>query len=185
MWDEESKNGKRRLIKLKIIKHEKIFAISLLIGISLSMLGGSGVQIPDLSDMSLELKVPKILKLEQTFAENEFIPISSYDRWLLNLGIRLSSEYNVSSLNYDSGNTYDLEYLSHLLKLQSQYERYIASVKNYDWERNDFVIAVDSFESELGEINHKIIFLKNSTSEIIYVEEHKKYEKFLPSMFPQ
>ncbi len=180
---EEAKIERRNLIKLKITKHKKIFIISVLIGISLLVLGGINFQTINHSDRALELKTPKIMELEQSFAEQGFLKILHYDEWLLNQGIELSSEYNRSSLNHDSGKKSDFEYLIQLLTLKKQYEKYITSVKNYDWKQDESMIVIDSLKSEFAEINHKKILLKNSKSDIPYIENHEKFSEFLPSMF--
>lgn len=103
---------------------------------------------------------------------------------IMNMGVRISTQYNQASFDYSSGRITDTEYYKILFNLRENYEAYLTFSDSYVGE-GDILIQKKSMNQELKKINEELTILKNSEKFEIpkYLSENEKYKKFLPSMF--
>ena len=102
----------------------------------------------------------------------------------MNMGIRISTQYNHASYDYSSESITDLEYYTILYNLREDYYAYLQFSDSYVGE-GDILLQKKSMIQELKEITDQITLLKNSGKFEIpkYLSENEKYKKFLPDMF--
>jgi len=103
---------------------------------------------------------------------------------IINMGVRISTQYNHASFDYLSGKITDLNYYTILYNLREDYYAYLTFSDSYVGE-GDILVQKKSMIEELKEITDQITILKNSKKFEIpkYLSEDEKYKKFLPGMF--
>jgi hypothetical protein len=124
---------KESVLKSKILKHKEILLIASLVGFLLFSLAGIEIQ-----------------NSSKTFDEDA----------VLNYMMIISDRYNTSYFMHENMHIDDAQYLSELLALQIEYEKYLSAVKNHDWSVANSMITINSLEFELEKINQEILFLE-------------------------
>lgn len=120
-------------LKSKILKHKEVLIIASLVGILLFSLAGIEIQ-----------------NSNMTYDEGA----------VLNYMIIISDKYNTFYFMYENMQIDDAQYLSELLKIKIDYEKYLTAFENHDWNDDSSMITFNSFEFELNKINQEILFLK-------------------------
>lgn len=123
----------KSVLKSKILKHKEVLMIASLVGILLFSLAGIEIQ-----------------NSNMTYDEDA----------VLNYMITISDKYNTFYFMYENMQIDDAQYLSELLKIKIDYEKYLTAFKNHDWSESNSMITFNSFEFELDKINQEILFLK-------------------------
>ena len=124
---------KESVLKSKILKHKEVLLIASLVGFLLFSLAGIEIQ-----------------NSNQTFDEDA----------VLNYMMIISDRYNTSYFMHENMHIDDAQYLSELLELQIEYEKYLGAVENHDWQVSNFMVTINSLEFELEKINQEILFLE-------------------------
>jgi hypothetical protein len=124
---------KESVLKSKILKHKEVLLIASLVGFLLFSLAGIEIQ-----------------NSNQTFDEDA----------VLNYMMIISDRYNTSYFMHENMHIDDAQYLSELLELQIEYEKYLGAVENHDWQVSNFMVTINSLEFELDKINQEILFLE-------------------------
>ena len=124
---------KKSVLKSKILKHKEVLLIASLVGFLLFSLAGIEIQ-----------------NSNKTFDEDA----------VLNYMMIISDKYNISYFMHENMQIDDAQYLSELLIIKTDYEKYLTAVANYDWKEDSSMITIDSLEFELGKINQEILFLE-------------------------
>jgi hypothetical protein len=124
---------KESVLKLKILKHKEVLLIASLVGFLLFSLAGIEIQ-----------------NSNQTFDEAA----------VLNYMMIISDRYNTSYFMHENMHIDDAQYLSELLELQIEYEKYLGAVENHDWQVSNSMVTINSLEFELDKINQEILFLE-------------------------
>ena len=119
--------------KSKILKHKEVLIIASLVGILLFSLAGIEIQ-----------------NSNMTYDEDA----------VLNYMITISDKYNTFYFMHENMQIVDAQYLSELLKIKVDYEKYLTAFENHDWSESNSMITFNSFEFELDKINQEILFLK-------------------------
>ena len=70
---------------------------------------------------------------------------------VLNYMIIISDLYNTSYFMHENMYIDDAQYLSELLALQIEYEKYLTAVENHEWTVDSSMITINSLEFELGD----------------------------------
>jgi hypothetical protein len=124
---------KKSIFKSKILKHKEVLLIASLVGFLLFSLAGIEIQ-----------------NSNKTFDEDA----------VLNYMMIISDRYNTSYFMHENMHIDDAQYLSDLLAVQIEYEKYLSAVENHDWAVSSSMITLDSLEFELGKINQEILYLE-------------------------
>jgi hypothetical protein len=124
---------KKSIFKSKILKHKEVLLIASLVGFLLFSLAGIEIQ-----------------NSNKTFDEDA----------VLNYMMIISDRYNTSYFMHENMHIDDAQYLSDLLAVQIEYEKYLSAVENHDWAVSSSMITIDSLEFELGKINQEILYLE-------------------------
>ena len=124
---------KESVLKSKILKHKEVLLIASLVGFLLFSLAGIEIQ-----------------NSNQTFDEAA----------VLNYMMIISDRYNTSYFMHENMHIDDAQYLSELLELQIEYEKYLGAVENHDWQVSNSMVTINSLEFELDKINQEILFLE-------------------------
>ncbi len=124
---------KKSVFTSKILKHKEILLIASLVGFLLFSLAGIEIQ-----------------NSNKTFDEDA----------VLNYMMIISDRYNTSYFMHENMHIDDAQYLSELLAVQIEYEKYLSAVENHDWAVSSSMITIDSLEFELGKINQEILYLE-------------------------
>jgi len=124
---------KESVLKSKILKHKEVLLIASLVGFLLFSLAGIEIQ-----------------NSNQTFDEDA----------VLNYMMIISDRYNTSYFMHENMHIDDAQYLSELLELQIEYEKYLGAVENHDWQVSNSMVTINSLEFELDKINQEILFLE-------------------------
>lgn len=124
---------KKPVLKSKILKHKEVLMIASLVGILLFSLAGIEIQ-----------------NSNMTYDEDA----------VLNYMITISDKYNTFYFMHENMQIDDAQYLSELLKIKIDYEKYLTAFENHDWSESNSMIIFNSFEFELDKINQEILFLK-------------------------
>ena len=124
---------KESVLKSKILKHKEVLLIASLVGFLLFLLAGIEIQ-----------------NSNQTFDEDA----------VLNYMMIISDRYNTSYFMHENTHIDDAQYLSELLELQIEYEKYLGAVENHDWQVSNSMVTINSLEFELDKINQEILFLE-------------------------
>jgi len=125
---------KESMLKSKILKHKEVLLIASLVGFLLFSLAGIEIQ-----------------NSNQTFDEDA----------VLNYMMKISDRYNTSYFMHENLQIDDTQYLSELLELQTEYEKYLGAVENHDWQVANSMVAINSLEFELDKINKEILYLES------------------------
>lgn len=130
--------------------------------------------VPDTSTEITEEELIKIFRL----------PDLDRGEKIMNMGVRISTQYNHGSYDYSSGSITDAEYYIILYNLREDYYAYLTFSDSYIG-KGDILVQKKSMIQELKEITDQITLLKNSEKFEIpkYLSEEEKYKKFLPDMF--
>lgn len=123
----------KSVLKSKILKHKEVLMIASLVGILLFSLAGIEIQ-----------------NSNMTYDEDA----------VLNYMITISDKYNTFYFMHENMQIDDAQYLSELLKIKVDYEKYLTAFENHDWSESNSMITFNSFEFELDKINQEILFLK-------------------------
>lgn len=128
-------------------------------------------------DTFLELTEEEIIRIFR-------LPDLERGEEIMNLGIRLSTQYNQGSFDYSSGRITDADYYKILFNLRENYEAYLTFSDSYVG-KGDILNQKKSMIQELEKIDEQLTLLKNSEKFEIpkYLSENDKYKKFLPAMF--
>jgi len=126
---------KESVVKSKIYKHKEVCMIALLVGISLI----------SLSTIQIEISA-------KSFDEDAMIQYM----------MTISDRYNSSYFMHDNLEITDAEYLSELLQVKADYEKYLNALENHQWQDANTFDIIYSFEFELKKINQEILSLQNS-----------------------
>jgi len=125
---------KKSPLKSKILKHKEVLLIASLVGFLLFSLAGIEIQ-----------------NSNKTFDEDA----------VLNYMMIISDRYNTSYFMHENMHIDDAQYLSELLTLQIEYEKYLSAVENHEWIVSSSIITINSLEFELGKINQEILYLES------------------------
>jgi len=124
---------KKSILKSKILKHKEVIMIASLVGFLLFSLAGIEIQ-----------------NSNKTFDEDA----------VLNYMITISDKYNTFYFMHENMQIDDAQYLSELLIIKTDYEKYLTVLENHDWKEDSSMITINSFEFELGKINQEILYFE-------------------------
>ena len=79
---------------------------------------------------------------------------------VLNYMITMSDKYNTFYFMHENMQIDDAQYLSELLIIKTDYEKYLTVLENHDWKEDSSMITINSFEFELGKINQEILYFE-------------------------